>query len=288
MFDPPDPSRPGIDRLIEVMDRLRAPQGGCPWDLEQDFASIAPYTIEEAYEVADAIERNEMPALQDELGDLLFQVVYHSRMAEERGAFDFHAVAHGCADKMIRRHPHVFASGPGSAGESVASADHQTERWEDAKARERSRRAEAEGRSPGALDGIAAGLPALARALKLQKRAARVGFDWTEPRDILDKIAEETEELNAELAAPEPDRDRVEDELGDLLFALVNLARRLSVDPESALRRTNAKFERRFRRMEAWLADQARRPEDLPLADLEDLWQRAKREERGEAVDETP
>jgi ATP diphosphatase len=277
MFDPPDPRRAGIDRLIEVMARLRSPDGGCPWDLEQDFRTIAPYTVEEAYEVADAVERGDMAGLKDELGDLLFQVVYHARMAEEAGAFDVDAVAHGCADKMIRRHPHVFGSA------SVASAGQQTERWEDAKARERSEKAAAEGRPPGALDGIAAGLPALLRALKLQKRAARVGFDWTEARDILDKIAEETAELNAELAVPDPDRDRLEDELGDLLFALVNLGRRLEVDPESALRRTNAKFERRFRQMEAWLTAQGRRPEDLRLAELEALWQRAKRAERGEA-----
>ena len=289
MYDPPSPARPGIDRLVEVMARLRAPDGGCPWDLEQDFRTIAPYTIEEAYEVADAIERHDLTSLQDELGDLLFQVVYHARMAEERAAFDFDAVANHCADKMIRRHPHVFGPdvfgpdvfGPDAVdGAPTGSAEQQTERWEDAKARERRQQAEAEGRSAGALDGIAAGLPALARAVKLQKRAARVGFDWTEARDILDKIAEEAGELAAELDAPEPDQDRLEDELGDLLFALVNLGRRLTVDPEAALRRTNAKFERRFRQMEAWLAAENRRPDALPLRELEELWQRAKRAER--------
>lgn len=274
MFDPPSPNRPGIDRLVEVMARLRAPSGGCPWDIEQDFRTIAPYTIEEAYEVADAIERHDLADLRDELGDLLFQVVYHARMGEECGAFDFDAVAHQCADKMIRRHPHVFGS------DAVGSAGQQTERWEDAKARERHQKAETEGRSAGALDGIAAGLPALARALKLQKRAARVGFDWTEARDILDKITEETAELNAELSVPTPNLDRLEDELGDLLFALVNLGRRLTVDPEAALRRTNAKFERRFRQMEAWLAAEGRRPDELALAELETLWQRAKMDER--------
>ena len=206
MFDPPSPSRRGIDRLVEVMARLRTPNGGCPWDLEQDFRTIAPYTIEEAYEVADAVERQDLAALRDELGDLLFQVVYHARMAEELAAFDFDAVAHHCTDKMIRRHPHVFGGGT-----DVVSAAQQTERWEAAKARERRQKAEAEGRPAGALDGIAAGLPALARALKLQKRAARVGFDWTEARDILDKIAEETAELTVELEAAEPDQLALEE-----------------------------------------------------------------------------
>ncbi|WP_207478766.1 nucleoside triphosphate pyrophosphohydrolase [Arenibaculum pallidiluteum] len=261
-----------IDRLLAVMARLRDPETGCPWDLEQDFGTIAPHTIEEAYEVADAIERGDMTELREELGDLLFQVVFYAQMAQERGLWDFDAVAGAVTDKMIRRHPHVFGA------DSVESADAMVVRWEDQKAQERAAKAADEGREPSVLDGVIAGLPALTRAMKLQKRAARVGFDWTDPADILDKIEEEIGELRTELAARE--RDRIEDELGDLLFAVTNLARRLEVEPEGALRRTNAKFERRFRRIEALLAVQGRSTDQTSLEEMEALWQQAKREER--------
>ena len=265
-----------IDRLLDVMARLRNPDGGCPWDLEQTYRSIAPHTIEEAYEVADAIEKDDKVALREELGDLLFQVVYYSQMAREEGLFDFDEVAGVITDKMIRRHPHVF--GP----EEVKSSDQQTSRWEDHKAAERAAKAAEEGRAPSALEGVIAGLPALTRALKLQNRAARVGFDWTDARDILDKIEEEVQELRAEMDAGSA-QERVADELGDLLFALVNLARRLKVEPETALRGTNAKFERRFHRIEALLSEQGRKPQDATLDEMEALWQQAKREERGES-----
>lgn len=259
-----------IDRLLAIMARLRDPDGGCPWDLEQTFRTIAPYTIEEAYEVADAIERDDMPDLRDELGDLLFQVVFHARMAEERGAFSFDEVVGAVVEKMIRRHPHVFAE------DMVSGAGEMVVRWEEQKAAERAEKAGAEGRPPGVLDGVAAGLPALMRALKLQRRAARVGFDWSDPADILDKIEEEVGELRRELALR--DRARMSDELGDLLFALTNLARRLDLDPEEALRGTNAKFERRFRRVEELLRGRGREPADATLGEMEALWQQAKRE----------
>jgi ATP diphosphatase len=258
-------------RLIEVMARLRDPETGCPWDVEQSFRTIAPYTIEEAYEVADAIERDAMDELKDELGDLLFQVAFHSRMAEERGAFAFADVAAGIVDKMIRRHPHVFDDAP-------VDADGMPAQWERQKAAERAAKAEAEGRAAGALDGIAAGLPSLTRAMKLQKRAARVGFDWTDPADILGKIEEEVGEIRAEIDGQAP-KDRIEDEIGDLLFCAVNLARRYEVDPDSALRRTNAKFERRFRHLEAALRAQGREPAEADLDEMEELWVAAKRAE---------
>ncbi len=262
----------GIDRLLAVMARLRDPDGGCPWDLEQSFRTIAPHTIEEAYEVADAIDRGDMAELRDELGDLLFQVAFYARMAEEQGDFDFESIAAGIADKMVRRHPHVFGD------DTVETAAEMTHRWESQKAEERAAKAASDGREASVLDGVVPGLPALTRAVKLQKRAARVGFDWTRPKEILDKIEEEIGELRAELdggGAP----DRLEDEIGDLAFALVNLARRLEVDPDSALRRTNGKFERRFRRIEHWLAADGRSPADADLDELEGLWQRAKGEE---------
>jgi ATP diphosphatase len=271
---PPEPTTP-IDRLRQVMRRLRDPTSGCPWDVEQSFASIAPYTIEEAYEVAEAIQNDDMPALKDELGDLLLQVVFHAQMASEVQKFDFDAVAEAIADKMIRRHPHVFgdATVDGTAAQSSA--------WEAQKAEERAAKARAAGIAPSALDGVTVGLPALTRALKLQKRAGRVGFDWQDAPPILDKIAEELGELQAEMAAPTRDPARLEDELGDLLFACVNLARHLALDPETALRGTNAKFERRFRRVEALLAAAGKRPEQAGLEAMEALWQQAKREERG-------
>ncbi len=255
-----------LERLLEVMARLRSPDGGCPWDLEQSFRTIAPYTIEEAYEVAEAIERDDMAALEDELGDLLFQVVFHARMAEEAGAFGFDDVARGIVDKMLRRHPHVFAD------KEIADAEAQTRHWEDLKAAERAGAAASSDAAASALDGVALGLPALLRALKLQKRAARVGFDWPEVAQVLDKIDEEVAELKAELAEGAPPA-RLEDEIGDLLFVLVNLARHLEVDPEGALRHANQKFERRFQAVErAFDHDLA----GVSLEAMEAAWQAAK------------
>lgn len=251
-------------RLLAVMAALRTPGTGCPWDLEQDFDSIAPYTLEEAYEVADAIARKNFPALKDELGDLLLQVVYHARMAEEAGHFTYAEVAKGIADKMVRRHPNVFADQP------VATAADQAAAWEAAKAAERG--------DASALAGVALALPALTRAEKLTKRAARVGFDWPDAEAVLDKLDEEVAELRAELPAADP--DRLEDEVGDLLFVLANLARKLKIDPEAALRRANAKFTRRFGAIEAALAAEGRAPQQASLAEMEAHWQQAKRVER--------
>ena len=260
-----------IDRLIAVMAALRDPNTGCPWDIEQTFETIAPYTIEEAYEVAEAITTKDMAGLKDELGDLLLQVVYHARMAEEAGVFDFNPVAEGISDKMIRRHPHVFA------GASIADAATQTAAWEQQKAEERERKAAADGRRPSALDGVSAAYPALMRAMKLQKRAVRTGFDWPETSNVFDKIDEELGELKAEVAVTGSiDPDRVEDEMGDLLFTVVNLARHLNVDPETALRRCNAKFERRFRAMEDGLTAEGMDITDASLHDMEVHWTRAK------------
>ncbi len=262
-----------ILRLLDVMARLREPETGCPWDVEQTFDTIAPYTIEEAYEVADAIAEKDWTALREELGDLLFQVVFYAQMAREAGLFDFDAVTAAVADKMVRRHPHVFGDA------NVDSAAAQTREWEQHKAAERRAKAATEGRPASALDGVARGLPALTRAAKLQARAARVGFDWPDAVPVLDKIAEEIDEMRAELragAAPE----RLADELGDLLFACVNLARHAEVDAESAVRGANAKFERRFRRVEALLAERGRRPADSTLDEMDALWDQAKAEER--------
>lgn len=257
-----------MTRLREIMRRLRDPKGGCPWDIAQDFDSIAPYTIEEAYEVADAIARRNWPDLEGELGDLLLQVVYHAEMGAEAGHFDFDSVARGIGDKMIARHPHVFAD------ESRAKTpEQQTLDWEAQKAAER-----AAAGAAGVLDDVALGLPALLRALKLQKRAARVGFDWPEAGQVIDKIAEEARELVA--ARTTLTQAEVVDEMGDLLFALANLARHLGVDPEAALRGTNDKFTRRFRYMEADLAKAGRGPADATLDEMETLWQAAKRAER--------
>ncbi len=257
-----------IDRLLAIMARLRDPERGCPWDREQDFATIAPYTIEEAYEVADAIERDDMAALKEELGDLLLQVVYHAQMASEAKAFGFDDVAAAIADKMVDRHPHVFGD------TTVATAEAQTVSWETRKATERA--AKASGQPAGALDGVARALPALLRAEKIQKRAARVGFDWKETGPVIDKIEEELGELRAELAAGAVDPARVTDELGDVLFAVANLARHCKVDPEAALRSTNDKFERRFRHIERRLAETGRTPSDATLEEMEALWQEAK------------
>lgn len=268
-------STPPIDRLLALMARLRDPQGGCPWDLEQTFATIAPHTIEEAYEVADAIAQDDMAALKEELGDLLFQVVFYAQMAGERGLWTFNDVANSITDKMIRRHPHVF----GEQEIAKVGAD-VVPRWETIKAQERAAKAAAEGRVPSALDGVIPNLPALTRALKLQKRAARVGFDWARAREVLDKIEEEVAELRAELDHEQPQTARIQDEMGDLFFALVNLARHVDIEPEAALRGTNAKFERRFRWIEKNLARAGRGPTDATLAEMEDLWQQAKQEER--------
>jgi ATP diphosphatase len=262
-----------IDRLLDVMAKLRDPETGCPWDVAQDFATIAPYTIEEAYEVAEAIAEKDWPALKDELGDLLFQVVFYAQMAREDGLFDFEIIAEGVAEKMVRRHPHVFGD------VSVADAEAQTDAWEAHKAAERTAKAEAEGRAVSVLDGVTTALPALTRAAKLQARAARVGFDWPIVAAVIDKIDEEIGELRVEFDAG-ADRDRVMDEIGDLLFACVNLVRHAGIDPESALRQGNAKFERRFRRIEEMLSEDGRNPEQSSLEEMDRLWDAVKAEER--------
>jgi ATP diphosphatase len=261
-----------IPELIEIMARLRAPVGGCPWDVEQTFSTIAPYTIEEAYEVADAIARTDMESLKDELGDLLFQAVYHARMAEEAGHFAFPDVVGAICDKMVRRHPHVFGD------VTVANADAQTKAWEDHKATERANALQTG--APSALDGVPTNLPAMKRAEKLQKRAARVGFDWTDAKDVLGKIHEELGEVTEEFQKPNINSSRLTDEIGDLLFACVNLARKADIDPGTALRGTNLKFERRFRRVEALLAAKGKPPDQASLKEMESLWVQAKIEER--------
>ena len=268
---PPETLAP-IERLVAIMARLRDPVAGCPWDLEQDFPTIVPHTIEEAYEVADAIERGQMEELKSELGDLLFQVVFYAQMARERGLYGFDDIVRALNDKMVRRHPHVFADGV------IDSAGAQTAAWEEQKADERAAEAAAKGAAPSQLDGVPLGLPALTRAAKLQKRAARIGFDWPEAAPVLDKIAEEIAEIKTELDQG-GSKERLADEVGDLLFAVTNLARHLELDPEQTLRGANAKFERRFRRLEALLA-QKHGPDAKPgLNALEALWQQVKREE---------
>ena len=259
-----------IEKLLAVMDRLRDPEMGCPWDREQNFATIAPYTIEEAYEVADAIAQDDIDALKDELGDLLFQVVFHARLAKECDAFDFDAVAGHITDKMIRRHPHVFADA------EIKGVEAQNVLWEEQKVTERAAKAGRTGAAPGLLDGIPLALPALSRSAKLQKRAARVGFDWPDLAPVLAKIDEELAEVTAEIEHDPRDPDRIEDEIGDLLFVVANLARHLAVDPETALRRTNAKFERRFRALEADYAAQGKDPAEATLDQLDAAWERAK------------
>ena len=263
------PAGPPLERLVAIMARLRDPETGCPWDIEQSWETIAPYTIEEAHEVADAIARKAWDELEAELGDLLLQVVYFAQMGAEEGRFDLDGIAARIGDKMVARHPHVFG-----AESREKSADQQVADWERLKAAERAAKGQTR-----VLDGVALGLPALTRALKLQKRAARVGFDWGEPAAVLEKVAEEAAEL-AEVARG-GDRDAMEDELGDLLFAVANLARHLDVDPEAALRRTNAKFVRRFAAVEDALAARGRAPAEAGLSEMEALWQDAKRAERG-------
>ncbi len=273
-----DPSVVEIRRLLDIMTRLRAPADGCPWDREQTFASIAPYTIEEAYEVAEAAAQGDMAALKEELGDLLFQVVFHAQMAEEAAEFSFAEVAGAVADKMVRRHPHVFAAG------RIADAQAQTRAWEDHKAAERAAKAAKIDPLPGAakagvLDGVSLALPALMRAVKLQNRAARVGFDWPDIAPVFAKLDEELAELRAEMAdgaAPA----RLEEELGDVLFVVANLARHLKIDPEQALRLANGKFTRRFKWIEEALAAMGKAPEQSTLTEMDRLWDRAKEQEK--------
>ena len=253
-----------IDKLLEVMRKLRDPENGCPWDVQQDFSSVAPYTIEEAYEVADAIERGNMDDLRDELGDLLFQVVFHARMAEEAGDFNFDDVASANAEKMVRRHPHVFGSDAERSEGKLAGG------WEQIKEAERS-----ESVDESALAGVANALPALKRAEKLGKRASRVGFDWPDRRGVRDKIHEELDELEEAVGTRDP--ERMEEEFGDLVFAVVNLARHLDIDPEKALTSANRKFERRFRDMEGEIAGTGKRLNDYKLAALDKFWRNAKK-----------
>lgn len=265
-----------ISRLIEIMAALRNPESGCPWDIEQDFATIAPYTIEEAYEVADAIARGDLDDLRDELGDLLLQVVYHARMAEEAGEFSFGDVVEAITKKMIHRHPHVFGD------ETARSAGMAKGMWEKIKAEEKAEKRKAriargldpEEHGKGFLDGVPVALPALTRALKLQEKAAQVGFDWSEARPILDKIEEEIGELREAMDTADP--KAVKDEFGDLLFALVNLGRHLKIDAESALSGTNEKFRTRFHHVEQALEDSGRTLKDATLEEMEELWQQAK------------
>lgn len=280
-----------IQSLIDIMARLRDPNGGCPWDVKQNFSTVAPYTIEEAYEVADAIDRNDMPDLKDELGDLLLQVVFHARMAEEAGHFTFPDVVESICDKMIRRHPHVFdvhggtnAAGgrtPGAAAVgTLKDADEQTRLWELQKKREREEKNGVHDDS--VLSGISRGLPEWQRAVKLQKRAATVGFDWPDPNPVFDKLHEEIEELREEFAKGIGHAE-LEDELGDVLFVAANLTRHGKVDFGAALRRANQKFERRFRRMEAMIHEQGKQLADLNLEQQDSLWNAAKAEDkRGE------
>ncbi|MEN8895342.1 MAG: nucleoside triphosphate pyrophosphohydrolase [Yoonia sp.] len=256
----------GMPRLLEIMRRLRDPETGCPWDIEQDFDSIAPYTIEEAYEVADAIARRDMGDLEGELGDLLLQTVYHTAMGEEAGHFTFDSVVKAISDKMVSRHPHVFGD-----ESREKSAEQQTKDWEAIKAKERGARARV-------LDGVAAGLPALTRAVKLQNRAARVGFDWPDTANVLDKIIEESGELIE--ARDTLTQDEITEEFGDLMFVMANLARHLGVDPEAAVRGTNAKFIRRFNAVEDSLATKGKTPADSNLAEMDALWDAAKLAEK--------
>jgi ATP diphosphatase len=270
--EPGEPLAPSRDiaRLIEIMAALRHPENGCPWDLQQDFSSIAPYTIEEAYEVADAIERGDLGDLKDELGDLLLQVVFHARMAEERGGFDFGAVVEAITSKLLRRHPHVFGGLRRQSPAEVAGL------W--SRIKEEERQARRATPSQSLLANVAVALPALTRALKLQEKASTVGFDWNDPRAVLAKIREEATEI--EHALDRGDRREIASEVGDLLFAVVNLARHAGADPEATLRQTNAKFERRFQFIEEKLANQGRAPAQASLEEMDKLWDEAKAAER--------
>lgn len=260
-----------IDRLVQVMARLRNPNGGCPWDLEQSFKTIAPHTLEETYEVIEAIEQNDTKAMKDELGDLLFQIIFHAQMGSEANLFTLDEIATHVTDKMIERHPHVFGD------RNVDTAQGVVTNWENDKAKKRE--AAANGKPVSALDGVTTALPASTRAVKLQNRAARVGFDWPDARDIIAKIREEITELENEIDAKD-NHDAVEDEFGDVFFAVINLARRLKVDPETALRRTNRKFESRFRGIEQKLAAQGRDIQNATLDEMEKIWNEVKAEER--------
>lgn len=260
-----------IDALLTIMASLRDPDGGCPWDLEQNFRTISPYTLEEAYEVADAIERGDLNDLKEELGDLLLQVVFHAQMAEEQGSFAFDDVVEGISSKMVRRHPHVFADGISDTPDGVAAT------WDEIKQAEK----DAKGKKPsGLLDDVPVVLPALTQAVKLQKRAAKVGFDWPSAAPVLDKIEEEISELRVEVAAE--DQDKTEEEFGDLLFVLSNYARHLQVDPDAALRRANQKFRNRFSMMEQSAGARNIGLADLSLGQLEELWVEAKKQEKGD------
>lgn len=259
-----------IDRLLSIMAHLRDKENGCPWDVEQTFASIAPCTLEEAYEVVDAIENDDMDNLREELGDLLLQVVFHSQMASEAALFDFDAVAEAIAEKLVRRHPHVFGDA------TITDADATIAAWEDIKAQERAAKPK---KAESLLDDVPRALPALTRALKLQKRAAKAGFDWDSPAPIFAKLQEEIAELQAEMDAGAP-KEKLADELGDILFVCANLARRLKIEPEEALRSTNRKFERRFHHIEQELRKQGRTPEDASLEEMDALWNDAKAAER--------
>jgi MazG family protein len=272
----------GMQRLLDIMSRLRDPSGGCPWDLQQNFKTIAPYTVEEAYEVADAIERDDLSSLRDELGDLLFQVVFHSQLAKEQGAFDFEAVANAICDKMERRHPHVFADA------SIADAEAQTVAWEEQKRRERAQKRSG-GDQPSVLDDVPVALPALTRANKLGKRAAQVGFEWSDVHGAIEKLDEEIAEFKAEVRSHaclqadttaeghQHQHERLAAEIGDVLFCVVNVCRYLKIDPEQALKRTNGSFERRFRYVERGLARQGKTPQQATLAEMDRLWDEAKR-----------
>lgn len=262
-------------RLLAIMEKLRDPEDGCPWDVEQTFETIAPHTIEEAYEVADAIEKKDWSHLQEELGDLLLQVVFHAQMAKDEGLFEFDDVAASISAKMLKRHPHVFG------GDTIETADAQTIAWEQHKEEERKAKAIELGEViPSALDGVAAGLPALTRAIKLQKRAIRVGFDWPDVTGVLDKVREELAEVEEEINAPEISQDRIKDEIGDLLFTVVNLARWAKVDPDGALRSCNNKFERRFKAMENGVRGTGKEMTEVPLEEMERHWVAAKMDEK--------
>jgi MazG family protein len=258
-----------LQKLLDIMAQLRDPKDGCAWDVEQTFETIAPYTVEEAYEVAEAIDNNDMDALKDELGDLMFQAVFHARMAEEAGYFNFSDVIDAISDKMIRRHPHVFGD------ENYRDAEEQTVAWEEQKARER-----AEKKQKSILDGVTVGLPALTRAVKLQKRAARVGFDWPSTSGVIDKLNEEMLELSEELIADKQDQEKIEEEFGDMMFVYANLARHLKIDPEQALKKANNKFTRRFNKIEQEIVNKESSFGQYSLNELEEFWQQAKIEEK--------
>ncbi len=258
-----------LQKLLDIMEKLRDPNDGCAWDVEQTFETIAPYTIEEAYEVAEAIDNKDMDALKDELGDLMFQAVFHARIAEEEGHFNFADVIDAISDKMIRRHPHVFGD------ENYRDSEDQTIAWEEQKARERAAK-----KQKSILDGVTVGLPALTRAVKLQKRAARVGFDWPNTSGVIDKLNEEMAELSEELIAKKQDHEKIEEEFGDMMFVYANLARHLKIDPEQALKKANNKFTRRFNKIEQEIENKQSSFDQYSLDELEELWVKAKKEEK--------